>query len=89
MAHIRAPLVGDPVYGGRPRLPLAPSKPLQDVLQGFRRQALHATRLSFAHPIDQTPLKFECAVPADFQNLIDILAQDRDAASATQSERKS
>ena len=50
MAHIRAPLVGDPVYGGRPRLPRAPSERLRWLLQGFRRQALHATRLEFTHP---------------------------------------
>ena len=50
MAHIRSPLVGDPVYGGRPRLPRQPSEELRSVLQGFRRQALHATKLQFAHP---------------------------------------
>src|SRR5690606_25344 len=51
MAHIRAPLLGDPVYGGRPRLPPAPSDELRIALQSFRRQALHASRLRLTHPL--------------------------------------
>ena len=37
MAHIRCPVVGDPVYGGRLRLPRGAGEHLQSVLQGFRR----------------------------------------------------
>ena len=47
------PLVGDVLYGGRPLL-------------GMTRQALHAERLAFAHPIDGEPLQFDAAPPADF-----------------------
>jgi len=47
------PLVADAVYGGRPAL-------------GMQRQALHAARLEFAHPILQQPLAFEAPPPADF-----------------------
>ncbi|WP_375140976.1 RluA family pseudouridine synthase [Ideonella alba] len=47
------PLVADAVYGGAPAL-------------GMTRQALHATELGFAHPIDGRPMRFECAPPADF-----------------------
>ena len=58
MAHIRAPLLGDPVYGGRPKLPAAPSAELRAALQGLRRQALHATRLRLAHPATGAALEF-------------------------------
>jgi 23S rRNA pseudouridine1911/1915/1917 synthase len=82
MAHIRAPLVGDPVYGGRPRLPPAPSPDLIQALQSFGRQALHATRLAFEHPLERRPLLFERAPPADLRALIAALERDRDAAAA-------
>lgn len=47
------PLVGDALYGGRPGL-------------GLQRQALHAARLEFAHPLSGAPLAFRAAPPADF-----------------------
>jgi len=76
MAHIRAPLLGDPTYGGRPRLPPAPSEELKVALQGFRRQALHASRLAFVHPISGVALSFESPLPADFERLLALLRAD-------------
>jgi len=64
MASIGHPLVGDPVYG-RTR----PShRSLLETL-GFRRQALHAARLGFIHPITSHALSFESEMPADMQEL--------------------
>ncbi|HVY66051.1 MAG TPA: 23S rRNA pseudouridine(1911/1915/1917) synthase RluD [Gammaproteobacteria bacterium] len=80
MAHIRAPLLGDPVYGGRPRLPSAPSDELRLALQGFRRQALHASRLAFAHPVTGEPLTFESPLPPDMERLLALLRADAAAA---------
>jgi 23S rRNA pseudouridine1911/1915/1917 synthase len=80
MAHIRAPLVGDPVYGGRPRLPPEPSQALQDALRSFRRQALHARRLALAHPATGEPLAFESPLPADFEALLQALRADAEGA---------
>jgi len=76
MAHIRHPLLGDPAYGGRPRLPKAPSAALVAALQGFKRQALHAKSLAFAHPASGAPIEVEAAVPADMRALLDVLASD-------------
>ena len=47
------PLVADALYGGRPAL-------------GMTRQALHATRLAFAHPATGQPIAFDAEPPADF-----------------------
>jgi 23S rRNA pseudouridine1911/1915/1917 synthase len=80
MAHIRAPLVGDPVYGGRPRLPPQPSDELRTLLQGFRRQALHAIRLGLAHPDSGAELSFESPLPADMRALLAALRADRAVA---------
>jgi 23S rRNA pseudouridine1911/1915/1917 synthase len=80
MAHIRAPLVGDPVYGGRPRLPPRPSDELRAALQGFRRQALHATRLALEHPESGEALLFESPLAPDIQALLVALRADAAAA---------
>jgi 23S rRNA pseudouridine1911/1915/1917 synthase len=76
MAHIRAPLVGDPVYGGRPRLPPAASAELRTALQQFRRQALHASRLRLPHPTSGEALAFESPLPADLAALLTLLRAD-------------
>lgn len=76
MAHIKHPLVGDPLYGGAFRLPKAASDVLVAALRGFRRQALHAEKLSFMHPVSQQHLAFESPLPADMTALIDSLRDD-------------
>ena len=50
MAHVGFPLIGDPAYGGRFRIPPAASPTLVDTLKNFPRQALHARRLELARP---------------------------------------
>ena len=81
MAHIHCPVTGDPVYGGRLRQPRGAGDSLRAVLQGFRRQALHAQRLAFRHPGSGEPVSWEVPVPADMQELIEALRAD--AARAT------
>jgi 23S rRNA pseudouridine1911/1915/1917 synthase len=76
MAHIRAPLLGDPVYGGRPRLPPEPSDALREALQSLRRQALHASRLAFTHPVSGVALSFDSPLPADLERLLTLLRAD-------------
>jgi 23S rRNA pseudouridine1911/1915/1917 synthase len=73
MAHRHNPLVGDPLYGGRPRIPKGASAELMDTLRSFPRQALHARELGLFHPESGEPCEFECALPADLVELIDIL----------------
>jgi len=81
MAHIKAPLLGDPVYGGRPRLPPAPSAELRAALEGLRRQALHASRLRLAHPKTGAALDFASALAPDLAALIAQLRADARAAA--------
>jgi 23S rRNA pseudouridine1911/1915/1917 synthase len=76
MAHINHPLLGDPLYGGGLKLPKGASPELIAVLRGFRRQALHAERLSFVHPINREPVQFEAARPVDMESLISALRSD-------------
>jgi 23S rRNA pseudouridine1911/1915/1917 synthase len=76
MAHIRAPLVGDRVYGGRPKLPPAASDELRSALQGLRRQALHASRLRLTHPKTGAALDLTSPLPSDLAALLALLRAD-------------
>ncbi len=76
MAHLKHPLVGDPVYGGRLTLPKGASLAMIAALQGFKRQALHATRLGLVHPVSGKPLSWESPMPEDMRVLIDTLEKD-------------
>ncbi|SES73590.1 23S rRNA pseudouridine(1911/1915/1917) synthase RluD [Thorsellia anophelis] len=76
MAHLNHPLVGDPLYGGRSRLPAHSSDNLIATLQAFNRQALHAAHLALNHPITQEPLAWSAPLPDDFQNLLKALQVD-------------
>ncbi|KNH01528.1 Ribosomal large subunit pseudouridine synthase D [Qipengyuania citrea LAMA 915] len=69
-ASIGHALLGDPVYGRTP-------KPLRQVLESlrFHRQALHAARLGFSHPISAETLDFRAELPADMRELIDETAR--------------
>lgn len=76
MSHIGHPLVGDPVYGGRMRLPKGGSPEMIHAVQHFPRQALHARRLGLAHPVTGEAMSWESPLPADMQELLAILAAD-------------
>jgi len=81
LAHIKYPIVGDPVYGGRFGLPRGATPGLIDTLRGFKRQALHAATLGFDHPRTGKPLLLQSPVPEDFAQLLSALREDaRDAA---------
>ena len=73
LAHIHYPLVGDPVYGGRLRLPSGESDSLLETLRHFRRQALHAASLGIIHPATGEYVEWRSALPADFAALLDAL----------------
>jgi 23S rRNA pseudouridine1911/1915/1917 synthase len=68
MASIGHPLLGDPVYGrARPEH--------RDILRrlAFERQALHAARLGFIHPVTGGALTFDSPIPSDMQRLLSCL----------------
>ena len=83
MSYINYPLIGDPLYGGRFRLPKGTTEELQQLLRGFKRQALHAKKLELWHPKTGELMSWEVDLPADIQQLLealkrDALAQDND-----------
>jgi 23S rRNA pseudouridine1911/1915/1917 synthase len=76
LAHIGFPVVGDPLYGGRRRLPAGSTPNLVAELNGFRRQALHAAHLALAHPTTGREVEWEAPLPADMTSLLAALEAD-------------
>jgi 23S rRNA pseudouridine1911/1915/1917 synthase len=76
LTYIGYPLVGDGVYGKRLVIPKGSSPALAETLRGFNRQALHAAKLEFIHPVTKKPLACEAALPEDMNQLIKALATD-------------
>ena len=74
MAHLHHALFGDPVYGQRLKIPAGMSPECADVLRSFARQALHACRLAFEHPLEQRSMKFVSALPADLTKVLQAMA---------------
>jgi 23S rRNA pseudouridine1911/1915/1917 synthase len=64
------PLVGDELYGRGRTLPQKLAPELVTALDGFRRQALHAFRLGFDHPVSGERMTFSSEPPEDMKNLI-------------------
>ncbi len=79
MSHIGYPLVGDPAYGGRFRIPPAANPTLIQALKEFPRQALHARFLELDHPATGERMKWEAPLPDDFVWLLTLLRQDSEA----------
>lgn len=76
MAHRKWPLIGDPVYGGRQRVPAGASELLMSTLRDFPRQALHAQALEFEHPASGDWMEFETDLPDDLVNLLEVLERE-------------
>ena len=76
LAHLRYPVVGDPVYGGRRHLPAGLNERCRAILQAFPRQALHAARLALTHPGSGERLQWQAELPADLVELLTALVED-------------
>lgn len=78
MNYIKHPIVGDPVYGSRLRLPRGCTDTLKIALQTFNRQALHAKRLTLTHPGHKHSVQWQVERPADFNGLVEALNGEQD-----------
>jgi 23S rRNA pseudouridine1911/1915/1917 synthase len=73
LAAIGHPLVGDPAYGGRRGEMRVTARGAGATLPVLGRQALHAMRLSLAHPVDRRTMSWDAPPPVDLAQLIDTL----------------
>jgi 23S rRNA pseudouridine1911/1915/1917 synthase len=74
MQHLKAPIVGDPVYGLRGIVPhRAMTQTLIEALSGFKRQALHAIKLGLIHPDTHEPMQWQIELPADMKAMLEAM----------------
>lgn len=78
MEYIHYPLVGDPVYGGRFRMPPQCNERLEHALRAFKRQALHAAKLGLQHPETGEYCEWEAPIPQDMKTLLEALRSNED-----------
>lgn len=76
--HIGHGLIGDPLYGSKhdskmKKLSLDSEPETMRIISGYRRQALHAARIRFKHPVTGESIELESALPADMQALLNSL----------------
>lgn len=83
MAHAGYPLVGDPVYGGRLRLPPRATEAQRQALRAFQRQALHAARLALDHPESGERLSWEAPCPKTWPRCWPVCGPDTPGAGAS------
>ena len=76
MSYVRFPLIGDKLYGGRPKLPKSATPELVTALQGFPRQALHAFKLGLTHPESGEYCEWEIDMAPDMRALLDTIEED-------------
>jgi 23S rRNA pseudouridine1911/1915/1917 synthase len=77
LAHAGFPIVGDPVYGGRRRIPAGCTPALAAELRAMPRQALHAARLALKDPLSGRDVHWEAPLPPDLERLLAALEAER------------
>ncbi len=83
MAHVRHPVLGDPQYGGRLKIPSGASPELVEELRAFKRQALHAAKLGLIHPASDEAVSWEAPLPEDMAKLLASLRRDAKIGGGT------
>jgi 23S rRNA pseudouridine1911/1915/1917 synthase len=63
-------IIGDQIYGKQNKFIRDIDPEFKELLEGFKRQALHARSIGFIHPTSNKEMEFECEKPKDFENLI-------------------
>ena len=79
MSHLKFPIVGDPLYSGRYRVPTKITPQLKEALDNFKRQALHASLLGLKHPATGDYVEWRAPMPDDMQNLREQLVANRES----------
>lgn len=82
MAHIHHPIIGDQTYGGRLKIPKNTTAELQEYLQLFKRQALHARKLILNHPKTNKLIEAEAPLQKDMIQLLQLLRKNEQLISS-------
>lgn len=82
LAEMNLAVVGDPVYGNPGRAAAIGDTAVRALVQGLKRQALHACLLGFIHPRTGAYLEFHSPLPADMAALVALLEEKYGETSA-------
>jgi 23S rRNA pseudouridine1911/1915/1917 synthase len=78
MQYLKAPIVGDPVYGLKSIMPIkSMSNELRQHVLSFNRQALHAIRLGLIHPLSGELMEWSIDLPDDMKALLEIIRAEQ------------
>ncbi len=75
MAYVGHSLIADPMYGGKIRFPKKADEHLKNALKSFKRQALHAKKLTISHPVTGIEMSWKAPLPQDLKDLLTVLNQ--------------
>ncbi len=75
LAHLGFAIVGDTVYGRKPKSVKGMDPEVIDAVRKFPRQALHARTLRLLHPADQRAMEFHAPLAADMASLLALLRE--------------
>jgi len=83
MQFLKAPLLGDPVYGIGNIIPhKLMTQPLKEVVNQFKRQALHAIKLGLIHPKTQQSMEWQIELAEDMKALLEAMRHEDAPANA-------
>ena len=74
MSHINYAILGDQTYSPRSKFPKGISYNLKQVINDFKRQALHARKLELIHPLSGDKMSWTCELPEDMRDLLECLS---------------
>ena len=74
MSHINYAILGDQTYSPRSKFPKDISYNLKQVINDFKRQALHARKLELIHPLSGDKMSWTCELPEDMRDLLECLS---------------
>ena len=77
LAHIGCPIVGDRLYAGHAQITVGELSRSDDPTVVIDRQALHAQRITFEHPVSGETLTLEAPIPDDMAGLLEALEKYR------------
>jgi 23S rRNA pseudouridine1911/1915/1917 synthase len=81
MQHLKAPIVGDLVYGFRGIVPIrAMTQTLRDAVDKFDRQALHAIKLGLLHPETDEFMEWQIELADDMKALLEAMRYEDPSA---------
>jgi 23S rRNA pseudouridine1911/1915/1917 synthase len=77
MQSLKAPIVGDPVYGFRGIIPIrVMTQTLRDEVSQFNRQALHAIKLGLMHPATNEFMEWQIELADDMKALLEAMRHE-------------